>query len=192
MREVAFDAVGVQGGAVDAVGQVADARPHRGVGDRVDLLRERLEVRLAEVGEELLGAAAAYGVGGGLCLQVAPYLVREAYVRQQQVLDALLDPAGPEQAQRGDQDALGDQLGRAQRGCAADVRGVGHGAGERDEPSVVEDRGDHGDVGQVPGRGPRVVGDDAVALAPLVRREPVEDECREGAHQGGEGGDAGA
>jgi hypothetical protein len=84
-RGVAFDAVRVQGGAVDAVGQAAPARPHRGVGHRVELLRERLEVRLGEVGEELLGASAAHGVRRGLRLQVSPYLVRQSYVRQQQV-----------------------------------------------------------------------------------------------------------
>ena len=52
---------------------------------------------------------------------------------------------------------------------AADVRPVGRDRDEPDEGAAGEDRGRHGDVLEVAGPDPRVVGDHEVALAPVLR-----------------------
>lgn len=133
---------------------------------------------------------AARLVGRDLRLEVAPHLLLEPDVGHQERSDLLVQHAAAVEPHRRDEQSLGEQLGPAHAGRPADVGKVGRRAGEADELTAVEDRRHHGQVGQVPDADPRVVGDDPVALLPVLGRVAAEQLLGQGRHQRGEGRDA--
>ena len=67
---------------------------------------------------------------------------------------------------------------------------MGDRSGEADQRAAMEDRHRHGDVGQVTGGEPRVVGDDAVARLPGLLRKPFQEMLQGARQDAGEGRDA--
>ena len=188
----------VLGEAVGAVGNLPDrrARPQlRVVEDRVDPLHHRVE---PELRHHRLDAAVARVHRRDHRLDVAPVRLGDAAVVPDQVLDVLLEHAGPVELGGPEPEPLLEDLGRprphAGRHRPADVGGVDEGVAPADDAPPVEDGAEDVDVGQVRAERPRQVGvvaDDDVALVVAVEVGEglghVEPEVRRGAQVPGIG-----
>ena len=182
------EAVGIDGGFVAAVGNRGDRLAHRHLRARVHRLREGVERAQAGIGHEVHGAAAAHLVGRDLRFDVAEHLLGQAHIVEEQLEHVVVAPARAVEVHRRDAHAFLVELLRAGTRIAADVGRMRDRSREAGEFAREEDRRDDRDVGQMAGRQPRVVGDQAIALAPAGRRVGFEHGFGGARHDAGEGG----
>ena len=119
--------------------------------------------------EQPLGAE---GIGGDEGVDVAQHLFALPHVLGDQRQQVVVRHARAIQHHRRDLDAFLVDLARPQAVLgAADVADMADRAGQRHQRAVAEHRRDHGDVEQMPGAQPRIVGDQHVAGLQRLGRE---------------------
>ena len=155
--------------AIVAVGQGGDALAHRALGALEDHVRQRLDVGEIEFLEKGQQLAAADLVADHLRVHVAQHLLGRAHVRAQELEHRLDRHAGLVQLEHRDEQALLEHLARiGGEPAAADVERMAAVAEQRDHTITFEDRGHDGDVVELRGGLPGVVGDQHVARAQAV------------------------
>ncbi len=163
--------------------QLADRLPRRRFRARDDLFGQFVDVVESVAVAQQLQPLRADAAGRDLRRDITQHLVRGADVvaddvEQQLVPDALLVELGARDPQ-----AFLVHVARAGADAvAADIRVMDGRAEEADHLALAEHRRDDGDVEEVAGRQPRVVGDKDIALVERVRRELV-DKMRAGGRQ---------
>ena len=174
---------GAPGGRIDGGADRACRAGH-------DLARNPRVALLAVLAGEVDDLPARPPAARGHPFEVPDDLVRHPDVARDEPPDEGV--AAPPAGVAGDRDPealLEDLAAEGRVEGAPDVRPVGGDRDEPDEGAAGEDRGRHGDVLEVAGADPRVVGDDEVAFAP-VRRRVLGEERVEGPGQGADEGGA--
>ncbi len=168
---------------VDAVGEGADGLAQGAFGAGDDLVGEGVDALQPELVHHRQQRAAADVVAGGLGVEVADCLVREADVGADDFQQLVVRLAAGEEFRHGDAQALLENLVRfAGEDLAADVGGVAEVAEVGDDLAVAEDRGEDGEVVELAGGHPGVVGDEDVAVGQGVWRVGGEEMANAGGH----------
>ena len=149
--------------------ELADRRARRLLGAADDLVRQLLDVGQAiapaHADQPFAGGLAARHLGG----EVAENRVGRAHVRADHRMQDLARLAAPVELERRNPQALLVHVaGAGADAVAADIGMVDGRADEGDRLVAVEDRRQHGDVEEMPGRQPRVVGHQNVARLDAV------------------------
>ena len=161
---------------VDAVWQVGDRLPHRGLRARADFVGEGLYVRKVELVHHLQQPRPADLVAAGLGVQVADDLEGRPYVGPDDAQELLVGlPADEEAGDRNEESLLVDLPPVSPEAPAPEVEGVAAVAEEGDEVAVAEDGRHHGEVVEVARGLPRVVGNESVARFQRALREGFEE-----------------
>ncbi len=166
----------ILGEPVGPVGDLPDRRPRPLLGV-VEHARRSPSTTVARpnLPHHLLDAPVARVTAATIALMSPQFDLGDAAVVADQVLDVLLEDAGPVELRRAEPQPLLEDLGRprpdAGRHRAAHVGGVDEGVAPADDPALVEDRPENVDVGQVGAERARQVGvvaDDDVAFVVAV------------------------
>ena len=161
--------------AVHAVRQRTDRIAHGVLGASLHHAGERAQIVHAVLVHECEQPFGTERVGGNEGVDVAQHLLVLAHILGDQREQVVVRHARAIQHHRRDLDAFLVDLARAQGVLgAADVADMADRAGQRHQRAVAEHRRDDGDVEQVAGAEPRVVGDQHVAWLQRLGREFLE------------------
>jgi hypothetical protein len=170
-----LEALDVDGVGVGPLAQPADACAHGGLALAADGARQGAEVVEAVLVHEGQQLASADLVAGDVGHHVAHHLLWDAHVVANDLDQELVEPARlVELADRQPEALVVDLGGRGAEARAADIgqmrdaHRVGH------EAALAEHRPHHGDVVEVAGAHPGIVGDDDVAGAQRPGRKPLQ------------------
>ncbi len=168
-------AVGLQFAAIGAVGQRADRRAHRGFAAAVNFRCQSAQIG-QRIGIHQRGDPFLHQVErDDLRPQIAERLVGRAHVLAQQGDQGLVGVAGAHQFHGRNLEAFLEHLARfGAADFSPDIRRMRRRCAERHQVAVAKDRLGDGNVGQVAGAEPDVVGDQHVARRELLRREVAE------------------
>ena len=170
--------------AVDAVGEGADRLAQGALGAGDDLVGQRIDALQPELVHHRQQRPPADVVAGGLGVEIADRLVREADVGADDLQQLVVRLAAVEELRHRDaQPLLVDLVRLAGEDLTADVRRVAEVAEVGDDAPLAEDRRQHREVVELAGGHPGVVGDQHVAGAERLRRIGGEEMAHAGGHR---------
>ena len=169
---------------VDPIRQGADRLAQGALGAGDDLVGQGIDALQAELVHHRQQRPPADVVAGGLGVEIADRLVREADVGADDLQQLVVRLAAVEELRHRDaQPLLVDLVRLAREDLTADVRRVAEVAEVADDPALAEDRRDHREVVELAGGHPGVVGDQHVAGAERLRRIGGQQVAHAGRHR---------
>ncbi len=149
---------------VDIVRQSANGFPHRGFGAILHDGCKRSQIMHAVIVHEAQKPFGTELIGRDEGEDVAEHFLGLAHVLAQEGEEVLVRHAGTDEHHRWDLHPLVIDLARAQAVLgAADVADMADGAHERDHAAIAKYRRDHGDVEEMAGAQPGIVGHQHIA-----------------------------
>ena len=171
-RNRLIKAIGFQGRMPSAIGECRDGAAHGGIRALMQSGAEPLQIRQACIAQKFIHAARANFIGNHLRFQIAHHLARQTHIGEQDFRQILIPFAGAKQAGWRDANAFFKQLSAiGGPKCTADIRRMGNGTSEAHQLSLVENRADGGEIRQMPGGEPWIIGHHAITRLPGLGRE---------------------